>query len=396
MFVDRSKPTEGLELERVRETLFQHQYIYKERIGAGAFASVHLVQSIKWQQTFAVKLIRLAGIVSNISEIDTLMKATGTNIIKMYEHFADDTYEYIILEYCPGGSLQALVKKEGPMPKEKLYPLCVKCLEALKQCHDRNIAHRDIKPANVLIDSWGRIKIADFGLSKIITGEQELLQFAGTKPYMSPELFLKTAVDPFAADIYALGITFFYFAYGKLPWTAVDNKGLELQITMGMLSFPKFPKHEHDFQQIIRAMTRIRPSTRATLEDLIDAEIFQPYHTPKGLIPTSMSSFKIDHTTGDGIPNSKFENPKIPRVRSVKSILKSQNMRYVSVSVPPERMSQDNLIQAKTGPIPSQPSSRKREINFLLKAIAKQTDCDHGNKDNIVHDESKLPHLNAI
>lgn len=267
-----TKPSQ--ELSSVILTLLSHQYEYKSPIGKGGYATVHLVRSLKYNQDFCVKLIPMCDISDSMTEIDTLMQLSSPLVIKMYEHFYDDDFFYIILEYCSGGSLLDYVREYGPLPKERLYQTCSALLLALQNCHDNKVAHRDIKPANVLIDSWGRPKLADFGLSKIYNDEALASNFAGSRPYMAPEILSRTAYNPFTADIWALGITFYYFAYGKLPWESNVFHEVELQIQMALVIQPIKTHYHTSFVNAIRMMCQLKPSQRPTIEWLLAQECF--------------------------------------------------------------------------------------------------------------------------
>lgn len=349
-------------LERVKTTLSNHMYEYLRPIGRGGFASVHLVHSIRYNQEFAAKLIDINNI-NNRSEINTLMQLNGPNVIKMYETFEDDTYLYIILEYCEGGSFADFIREHGPLPREKLYRVCAKLIETLQQCHEKKIAHRDIKPANVLIDAWGRPKLADFGLAQFYSDDREGINFSGSKPYMSPELIMKTEYNPFAADVWALGITFYFFAYGRLPWSYADRKELENQVVMGMINYPYEPTYESNFIQCLRGMTSVHPKNRVTLKFLLQQDFLKSV-THNGNVPSSSSSVLVSFgkiSASSSISECVKEQYSIQRSGTAK-ILKqfSQSMK------PMKPIINQHTFRS----LPNTYGSKKRTINFLLKSIA--------------------------
>jgi serine/threonine protein kinase len=79
--------------------------------------------------------------------------------------FTARRFRFIILEFCPGGSLQNMIK-EGPIPMQRFCPLAKQIVDALKSCHAEGVAHLDIKPHNILIDKHGHPKLCDFGMAK--------------------------------------------------------------------------------------------------------------------------------------------------------------------------------------------------------------------------------------
>lgn len=257
-------------LDRVKETLQKHQFEYIETVGKGGFSSVHLVFSMKYQQNFCLKLIDIKTVQSNSAETETILRLHGPNIIKMYGFFEDEYFLYMILEHCEGGSLKDYIKQNGPLPRDLLVNICAQLLLALKQCHSIKVAHRDIKPSNILIDANGRVKLADFGLSRHYDVTLEKSDFSGSYAFMSPEVIFKKSYNPFAADIWALGVTFYYLWQGQLPWIA-DQKSMQFQISMAMINFSSEVYQDSDLARMIRLMVSRSPSKRPTVEWLLDS-----------------------------------------------------------------------------------------------------------------------------
>lgn len=285
----------------IRATLAQNDFVFLRPIGKGGFASVFLIFSNQYNINFVVKVSDYKGSRKNssrdsrsefdLNEIKHLINLNHPNIINMYKYFTDECYLYIVLEYCEGGSLDDLIKQNGPVRPPTLYNYCYQILTALKHCHDLKISHSDIKPANVLIDKNKRLKLADFGLSKGFSpkliaeegnnknylhgknGEILTKKFGGSKPYMSPELIQLNAYDPFKADIWSLGVTFYQLATGHLPWNTYDLKEMRMSITMGVFSFQN-AQLPPAFCNIIHRMLEVKPSKRATLEWLLEQSIF--------------------------------------------------------------------------------------------------------------------------
>ena len=142
----------------------------------------------------------------------------------MYEFFFDNTLSslYIFLEYCNWGSLQDLVDRKGPIKPPLLDLYYFQILNALSYCHEKNIAHRDIKPSNILLDSYGRIKLADFGLSRKLEKGEIIHSYGGSRQYMPPEVICRNQVDPFLANIWSLGITFYVMALSMWKYWFID------------------------------------------------------------------------------------------------------------------------------------------------------------------------------
>src|SRR5208337_3483654 len=112
-------------------------------------------------------------------------------------------------------------------PREALQVIPQIC-EALQFAHDEGVVHRDIKPENVLLDKKGRVKIADFGLAKILAQEPQTLHLTGAKDvmgtphYMAPEQVEHPQEVDHRADIYSLGVVFYQMLTGELPGKPIE------------------------------------------------------------------------------------------------------------------------------------------------------------------------------
>jgi len=126
------------------------------------------------------------------------------------------------MEYVDGPNLRQLERAAKLTPREALQIVPQIC-EALQYAHDEGIVHRDIKPENVLLDKKGRVKIADFGLAKILGREPQDFhltgagQVMGTPNYMAPEQVEHPQSVDHRADIYSLGVVFYEMLTGELP-----------------------------------------------------------------------------------------------------------------------------------------------------------------------------------
>lgn len=139
------------------------------------------------------------------------MEVDHPSIIKFYETYRDATYFHIVMEYCEGGELYEALMANGKFPEEDVAKIIKQILAALKHLHDKNIAHRDLKPENVIIESKEgemRIKLIDFGLSKLLGKNGKIMMTKlGTPYYVSPEV-LEGVYDK-RCDLWAVGVLAF-------------------------------------------------------------------------------------------------------------------------------------------------------------------------------------------
>jgi serine/threonine protein kinase len=139
------------------------------------------------------------------------------------------------MEFVDGVNLRQLQKAGRLSPREALQIVPQIC-DALQYAHDEGVVHRDIKPENVLVDRKGRVKIADFGLAKILGCDPEALrltgegQVMGTPHYMAPEQVEHPLTVDHRADIFSLGVVFYEMLTGELPLGKFQPPSRKVQV----------------------------------------------------------------------------------------------------------------------------------------------------------------------
>ena len=161
-------------------------------------------------------------------------------IAPIYTFAEEDGESYFVLQWCSGGSLSALIRKEGTIELLRATEMILQCARGLEAAWLQGVVHRDIKPSNLMFDENQYIKIVDFGVASrqdVAEKATESKVVMGSPSYMAPEQSTGQATDH-RADIYSLGITFFQMLYGRLPYTA--NDPLELIAKHSTDPFPKY------------------------------------------------------------------------------------------------------------------------------------------------------------
>ena len=217
------------------------QYQFIEHIGRGGYGCVYKVLNQKYKDPtiFAAKVLGCNCAKWNIcslmfsSEVKALQNLDHPNIIRLYDFFGYERAYVIILEYCPGGSLRDLIKNDISNDENKLLNYASQIIDALSFCHKMGVCHRDLKPSNVLVDQNGRLKLADFGFSRVFHGEKENTFFPGSLPYSSPEILLQKEYCPFQSDIWSLGVMLYEMATSSLPWPCGSVKAMKKAILSG-------------------------------------------------------------------------------------------------------------------------------------------------------------------
>jgi hypothetical protein len=190
-----------------------------------------------------------------------------------------DGRPYLVMELCPGGSLNDELRRHGPMSAQRVTWIGVRLADALAAAHAAGVLHRDIKPANVLVNRYGVIGLADFGLASIIAagGEQTVTRDALTPAFAPPESFRRA--DPTAAaDIYSLAATLYMLLAGRPPRFPAGQPAPGLAAIVSLHSQPvaDVPGAPPGLMAILRQGLdpdpARRPPTAAALRDALAAQ----------------------------------------------------------------------------------------------------------------------------
>lgn len=260
--------------------------IVDDLIGGGTYGELYLVYSLKYDTNFAMKKIHVKNF--NANELEFLKKLDHTSIVDLYDYYKFGDYVYLLMEYCPK-DLHTELKEQYTLSEDVLQRYIHDILVCIKVCHDAKISHNDIKPANFLIDKYGRIKVCDFGLSRMYSENETTNSYKGTFFFMSPEILRKSKYNPIKADIWALGVTFFNMATGTYPYIASNDVSM-----LKLMSYSTYPvgivKNPY-LRQIISKCLEPLPENRPTVDELLSSPYFSKYNERKDnyVIPHTVS-----------------------------------------------------------------------------------------------------------
>ncbi len=223
-----------------------------ELIGQGGMGAVYKARQKQLDRIVALKILP-PNISSDATfaerftrEARALAKLNHPNIVTLYEFGETGGQFYFLMEFVDGVNLRQLLNNSRLSAREALAIVPQIC-DALQFAHDHGIVHRDIKPENILLDRRGRVKVADFGLAKIMGGESgepaasahppagstsltDAGKVMGTPRYMSPEQKENPGEVDHRADIYALGVVFYQMLTGELPGKRIEPPSKKVQI----------------------------------------------------------------------------------------------------------------------------------------------------------------------
>ena len=155
------------------------------------------------------------------------------------------------------------VLKNGPIKDQvKLLKYTGQILDALIYLEDNNIVHKDIKPSNILIDSFGTIKLADFGLSAFYDKNKLSEDYSGSTAFLAPEIVSKKPHNPVKSDIWSLGVSLYFIAVGNFPFPSDDHDTLVKAIKTGKYIIP--PNINKAIRIIITHSLLMNPDERMT------------------------------------------------------------------------------------------------------------------------------------
>ena len=205
-------------------------------------------------------------------EAHALAALNHPNIVAVYDFGQAGGFYFLLMEYVDGVNLRQLLQTKKLTPKEALSivpPIC----DALQCAHDHGIVHRDIKPENLMIDKSGVVKIADFGIAKIVHngapasadalteyGKGTATMVLGTPDYAAPEQHDKSSTADHRADIYSLGVVLYEMLTGERPKELIVPPSKRVQVDVRvdevvLRALEKTP--ELRFQTAVEFRTRV-------------------------------------------------------------------------------------------------------------------------------------------
>ncbi|KAH5388696.1 hypothetical protein HBI33_045350 [Parastagonospora nodorum] len=232
---------------------FRQQFTMQEQLGKGHFASVYLCVEKSTGLRYAVKKFEKRtgpGEKSKVDglqqEIAVLMGVSHPALLCLKDTFNEDDGVYLILELATEGELFNWIVMKQKLTEPEARKVFVQLFQAVKYLHDRNIVHRDIKPENILLtDKDLHVKLADFGLAKIIGEESFTTTLCGTPSYVAPEILENSNHRRYtrAVDVWSLGVVLYICLCGFPPFSdelySPENPyTLSQQIKAGRFDYP--------------------------------------------------------------------------------------------------------------------------------------------------------------
>jgi tRNA A-37 threonylcarbamoyl transferase component Bud32 len=257
------------------------QFEILECLGCGGMGAVYKARQPKLDRFVALKILLPerqgdAAFAERFSrEARALARLNHPAIVAVHDFGEAGGYPYLAMEYVDGLSLRQLLQR-GKLASEEALAIVPKICEALQFAHQQGIVHRDIKPENILLDKAGQVKIADFGIAKILApGAQDFSltggkDVVGTPHYMAPEQVEHPTKVDHRADIFSLGVVFYEMLTGELPLGKFQppSKKVQVDVRLDEVVLRALEKEpERRYQQASQVKTDVETiaSTRAAL-----------------------------------------------------------------------------------------------------------------------------------
>ncbi|KAF2744087.1 lanosterol 14-alpha-demethylase [Sporormia fimetaria CBS 119925] len=306
---------------------FQQQFTVMEQLGKGHFASVYLCVEKCSGIRYAVKKFekrtgpgeksRVEGLQQ---EIAVLMGISHPALLCLKDTFNEDDGVYLVLELAPEGELFNWIVMKHKLTEAEARKVFIQLFQGVKYLHERNIVHRDIKPENILlVDKELHVKLADFGLAKIIGEESFTTTLCGTPSYVAPEILEPGNHRRYtrAVDVWSLGVVLYICLCGFPPFSdelySEENPyTLSQQIKAGRFDYPSpyWDSVGDPALDLIDRMLTVEVEKRITIDECLE----HPWVTQQDINPTDST----DGLTG-AIANLDFSKRKIHRERTMLS-----------------------------------------------------------------------------
>ncbi|KAL6896072.1 serine threonine protein kinase SNF1 [Trichoderma longibrachiatum] len=246
-------------------------YTVVRTLGEGSFGKVRLAIHNGTGQKVALKIITRKKLISRDMagrverEIEYLQLLRHPHIIKLYTVIKTPSEIIMVLEYA-GGELFDYIVQNGRMKEAEARRFFQQMICAVEYCHRHKIVHRDLKPENLLLDENLNVKIADFGLSNIMTDGNFLKTSCGSPNYAAPEVIGGKLYAGSEVDVWSCGVILYVLLVGRLPFDDEHIPSLFAKIARGTYSMPQWMPP--GAAALIKGMLVVNPVQRMTIDEI--------------------------------------------------------------------------------------------------------------------------------
>jgi len=333
------------------------RYHILEQLGQGGMATVYKAYDTRLEREVAIKVIRTDAFPPAVldrvlkrfeREARSLARLSDPYIVKVYDFGEYEGSPYLLMELHKGGTLKERLGK--PINSREAAELLLPVAKALAYAHAHGVLHRDVKPSNILINERGEAVLTDFGIAKLLEGEEGHTLTGtgvgiGTPEYMAPEQGLGSQIDG-RADIYSLGVVFYELLTGKKPFQAETPLAVLFKQMNDPLPRPKqfIPDLPDEVERVIFKALAKKPEDR--------------YET--------MAAFAA---ALEGLVHVQPVSAPVPQLHEQKIASKIPELEHLPLHIPvqPSEPETVDMLEPQQG---NQPGSKKRTFfHWLLPAL---------------------------
>lgn len=258
--------------------LYNHGFTLGARLGEGTFSNV---KHCTWRKDgerkhIAVKIIDKKRMPKNFlekflpRELDIITKLNHENVIEMFGIITLGTKVYIAMEWASRGDLLGHVRLKGPLAEDETRVLFNDACRGVSYLHSKEIVHRDLKCENLLLCVNNRLKIADFGFSRILRHDELSDTFCGSSAYTAPEILQGKPYVGTEADIWSLGVILYIMICSSMPFrdtnitTLLTDQRTPLHIPSAII-----PKMSLELGALLLALLTFEHEGRITMSEIV-------------------------------------------------------------------------------------------------------------------------------
>ncbi|CDK27495.1 unnamed protein product [Kuraishia capsulata CBS 1993] len=293
---DNGPPLQPLQPQNINPSNRIGKYQIVKTLGEGSFGKVKLAYHVTTGQRVALKIINRKTLAKSDMqgrierEISYLRLLRHPHIIKLYDVIKSKDDIIMVIEYAGKQELFDYIIQRGKMDESEARRFFQQIIAAVDYCHRHKIVHRDLKPENLLLDDQLNVKIADFGLSNIMTDGNFLKTSCGSPNYAAPEVISGKLYAGPEVDVWSCGVILYVMLCGRLPFDDEFIPALFKKISNGVYTLPSYLSD--GAKHLLTKMLVVNPLNRITIREVMEDEWFK-VDFPEYLLPQDQKKQKF-------------------------------------------------------------------------------------------------------